>query len=324
MGAKQKVKQAKSSQRENARRAEELKALFEQAEPQPKQAEPRREPAAVSQMTSSYATPTPTLTELTESQRRIQQAELTRTMTTSPTVSQSRPREATSLRTVIAHQPYSPARRLDQPAVVSPKVEKAESEPNRGLGVILLLAAALLGFIGYWNVQYSQKHAVVRAKPVASQTGATAEDRTRVDFYRQQLGHRLNQQRVDVEIQNYTRAPSLSVADRPGAHAPNMMMGLPLAPQTVENSTGVYSSRFRTTPISPDHPDARIQYGLQEEEHRDEYTRQVNKDYVEEFVRNAQREGLKVEIDSNYNVIDIKRNGSSLMRNPGSEQGPAR
>lgn len=317
MGAKQKVKQVKTSKREKARRAEELKALFEQAEPQ-------QTTAPVSEMTSSYATPTPTLTELTESQKRVQQIESTRTMTSPGAVSYARPRESTSLRTVIAHQPYSPARRMDQPSAVSPKVEKAESEPNRGLGVILLCAAALLGFVGYWNVQYSQKQTIVRTKPAASEKGASAEDRSRVDFYRQQMGHRLNQQRVDVEVQNYTRAPSLSTSDQPGAGGSKMMMGLPLAPQTVENSTGVYSSRFRTTPISPDHPDARIQYGLQEEEHRDEYTRQVNRDYVEEFVRNAQREGLKVEIDSDYNVIDIKRNGSSVMRNPGSEQGPAR
>lgn len=318
MGAKQKVKQAKVSKREKALRAEELKALFESAQPQ-------EVPDSVSDGTSSYATPTPTLTELTESQKRVQQTGLTRTMTVSSgMVSSARPKESTSLRTVIAHQPYSPARRLDQPSVVAPKTQKVETEPNRRLGVVLLCAAALLGFVGYWNVQHSQRQNVVRSKPVAGDASASAEDRSRVDFYRQQLGHRLNRQRVDVEIQNYTRAPSLTASDRPGTGDTKMMMGLPLAPQTVENTTGVYSSRFRTTPISPDHPDARIQYGLQEEEHRDEYTRQVNKDYAEEFVRNARREGLKVELDSEYNVIDIKRDGRSLMRNPGSEQGPAR
>lgn len=315
MGSKKKLKQAHFSKREKAHRAEELKALFEQRQTQ-------HEPLPI-ESTSSFVTPT--LTELTESQKRVQQVDLTQTMAAAGAVrTHERPKESTSLRTVIAHQPYSPARRLDQ----VPKVRAAEFEekeqPNRGLGVVLLFAAIFLGFVGYWNIQYSQKRSEVRSHKPESSKGATAEDRMRVDFYRQQLGHRLNQQRVDVEVQNYRRAPSLSDVDRPGTHQSNMMRGLPLAPQTLENTTGVYSSRFRTTPLSSDHPDARIYYGLQEEQDRDEYARQVDRDYVEEFVKNARREGLKVELDSDYNVIDVQKDGRSLMRNPGSEQGPAR
>lgn len=317
MGAKKKLKQAHSSKREKARRAEELKALFEQAQ--------AHQESAPNESTSSFVTPTPTLTELTESQKRVQKQEMTQTLTATGDVrTYERPKESTSLRTVIAHQPYSPARRLDQVPKAPAAEVIEEDQPNRGLGIALLCAAIFLGFVGYWNIQYSQKRTAVRTHQPAPSKGATAEDRVRVDFYRQQLGHRLNQQRVDVEVQNYTRAPSLSEADRPGVHQSNMMRGVPLAPQTVENTTGVYSSRFRTTPLSPDHPDARIYYGLQEEQHRDEYARQVDRHYVEEFVKNARREGLKVELDSDYNVIDVQKDGRSLMRNPGSEQGPAR
>lgn len=317
MGAKQKVKQTKASRREKARRAEELKALFEQNEAS--RATSTQEP------TSSYVTPTPTLTELTESQKAIRSDELTQTKSAFSSVSYEKPREATSLRTVVAAQPYSPARRLDQPAIAPATAAKRESEPNRGLGLALLGAAALIGFLGFWNVRYSQNQAALRQNPNQSKSSAVVKDeRARVEFYRQQMGHRLNQQRVDVEVQNFIQAPSLAVGERAGENRSSVTSGLPLAPATIENTTGGYASRNRTTPLPPDHPDARVYYSLEEEQHRDEYTRQVNRDYVNEFVRNAEREGLKVRVDGDYNIIDVERDGRSLMRNPGSEQGPAR
>jgi hypothetical protein len=190
--------------------------------------------------------------------------------------------------------------------------------------MLLLFAALGFAFVGYWNFHYSRTQMREKTKIAPHSGDSSSEDRSRVDFYRHQLGHRLNQQRVGVELQNYSKAPGLSDVDLPQVTGFHDTLGVPIAPQTIENTTGVYSSRYQTEPLSPDHPDARIYYGLHEEQHRDEYVRQANRDYVEQFIRNAKREGLKVEIDSDYNVIEVHRESGGSRKNPGAVQGPAR
>lgn len=321
MGAKQKTKtkhqlEAKhqpEGKRTKVRRAEELRALFDSAKSNTTQAKQSEH--------TENKTLTPTPTELTASRRPVADgSDLTKTGTANSSRVYQRPQEATSLRTVISSQPYSPARRMDAP--VRPQAEdKEESDSNRWLGPLLLVAAIFMGFVGYWNIERSSALRAAKSAPAAvdSKRPVNSEDRSRVDFYRQQLGHRLNRQRVDVEVENVVRSPSLSATDAPRSDRA-MMYGAPLMPE------GYYktSPRDRTTPVHPDHPDARIQYGLQEEEHRDQFQKLVDKAYAQEFISNARANGYDVTLDSEYNVIDVKRTTSGQSRIPGSIPGSDR
>lgn len=318
MGAKQKTKEKHRTEgkRTKARRAEELRALFDVAE---NQSDTNDSKTKTNLTENKTLTPTPT--ELTAS-RRPAAAVGDLTKTDSAVRTYQRPLEATSLRTVISSQPYSPARRLDTP--VRPQAEPDdESSSNRWLGPLLLIAAIFMGFVGYWNIERSNSLRTAKIKPADAKRPIGTEDRTRVDFYRQQMGHRLNRQRVDVEVENVVRSPSLGPSDQPVADRA-MMYGVPLMPE------GYYktSPRDRSTPVHPDHPDARIQYGLQEEEHRDQFQKMADKAYTEEFLNNARANGYDVTLDSDYNVIDVKRNSlspsvnrSGQLREPGSAPG---
>lgn len=306
MSAKQKAKekQPPNGKRTKVRQAEELRALFDAA--------------ALEERTESK-TPTATPTELTASRRPMAVAsDLTKTSTASSARQYERPQEATSLRTVVSSQPYSPARRIDMP--VRPQEKEIErDESNRWLGPTLLVAAIFMGFVAYWNIERSSTLRTAKSIPAAdSGLPLSSEDRSRVDFYRQQLGHRLNRQRVDVEVENVTRSPSLGATDAPRSDRA-MMYGVPLMPE------GYYKTSFRdrSTPLHPDHPDARIQYGLQEEEHRDQFQKLADKAFAQEFISNARANGYDVTLDSEYNVIDVK-NVSGQSRVPGSAPGLGR
>lgn len=298
MGAKQKTKgkHLKDGRRTKVRRAEELRALFDSAGTGSDKT--KTEP-------TDRQTMTPTPTELDVK-------ELTKTSTATAGRLYQRPQETTSLRTVISSQPYSPARRMDIP--VRAKVEqRAYKESNRWLGPLLLIAAIFMGFLGYWNIERSSALRSTKATPAADvKKPVSSEDRSRVDFYRQQLGHRLNRQRVDVEVENVVRSPSLGMTDAPKADRA-MMYGAPLMPEGYYKS----SARDRTEPVHPDHPDARIRYGLQEEEHRDQFQRLADKAFTQEFISNARANGYEVILDANYNVIDVKKT-TNMTRVPGS------
>jgi len=310
MGAKQQKTKAKQpdGKRTKVRKAEELRALFDSAN---------------AESTNGYTdsrTLTPTPTELTASRRPdAEESDRTKTSTAIPGRMFHQPQEATSLRTVISSQPYSPARRLDAPVRSQAEEKKEDEGSNRWLGPLLLVAAVFMGFVGYWNIERS---ATLRSAnvPIAADAKrpVNSEDRSRVDFYRQQLGHRLNRQRVDVEVENVLRSPSLGMTDAPKTDRA-MMYGVPLMPE------GYYktSPRDRTTPVHPDHPDARIQYGLQEEEHRDQFQRLADKAYTQEFISNARANGYEVTLDVDYNVIDVQK-VPGQSRVPGSAPSSAR
>lgn len=313
MGAKQKSKEKLQPDGKNtkARRAEELRALFN-----------AEQKTAGQNTNTENKTLTPTPTELTASRRPVAGDDLAKTGTAYSALSSTRPyerpKEATSLRTVVSSQPYSPARRIDVPVRPVAK-EKEQEESNRWLGPLLLIAAIFMGIVGYWNIERSSALRAAKSIPVAdSKRPVNSEDRSRVDFYRQQLGHRLNRQRVDVEVENIVRSPSLGLTDAPKSDRA-MMYGAPLMPEGYYNM----SPRDRTTPVHPDHPDARIQYGLQEEEHRDQFQKLADKAFAQEFISNARANGYDITLDSDYNVIDVK-NVSGQSRVPGSAPGSSR
>jgi hypothetical protein len=82
-----------------------------------------------------------------------------------------------------------------------------------------------------------------------------------------------------------------------------MMAGLPLKPEAHHRET----SRERMEPMDPDSPDARVQYQLQEQQALNDWERNAQKQYIDEFVANAAREGYRVQVDRNGGVKVLGR-----------------
>jgi hypothetical protein len=273
-----------------ARRADELRALFDGAESEHTKTE-------ISNQTfrpklSLTPTPTPTVpTEVTDSRATgkshthvYEQPEPTQTRA--------------PLRTVISDSPYRPARRLDTPA------RKEEDEETAWwLGPALIFGALAMLAIGWLHIERSGMVAHPVGHPTSTLESLKRETADKIKFYRTQLGHRLNRDRVDVEIMNARVAPKLDVTAVPQVDR-SMMRGVPLMQENYvdQNYNG---SRNHMEPVNIDHPDARIQYGLQEEQHRDEFERRVQDQYVKDFIENARLDGVDVTLDAAGNVIRV-------------------
>ena len=316
MGSSKKSRKAKLQVRTEGHdtkvaRAEELKALFDQA------AAPVivEEPTKTSTRTSMTPTPTPTVPTGVSSSG-VTNSGITQTrarpVVSSAATAVTRP----SIPTVISKQAYTPAKRIDYRG----REETNDQETPWWLGPALILGAVALLAIGWFHIQ---QLGIVQ-KPVGHPTTAldsfSRDAKQKIDFYRAQLGHRLNRDRVNVEILNSRVAPSLetNLATRPDR---SMMTGVPLMQENyVEQNFGPGT---KTEPVHIDYPDARIQYGLQEEQHREEFDRRVEREYAREFVENARRDGVHVVLDKDGNVIRAEPIGSSNSgRSPGSGFNP--
>ena len=310
MGAKKRSKSKIAVKTEGshtkARRAEELRALFvnsAEADRGDAKTGVTKTEKSIAQ-TMATPTPTPTVPTAVTSSRATEKIHAPQF---EKPVSKPRP----ELRTVISPNPYSPARRIDLAA------KENERETAWWLGPALILGALALLAIGWFHVQRSGIVDRPVGHPTATLDSFTRETKSKIDFYRQQLGHRLNRDRVNVEILNSRVAPELDSELKPKMDR-SMMRGVPLMQENYVDQN--YGSRMKTEPVPMDHPDARIQYGLQEEQHRDEYDRRVQQEYLREFVENARRDGVKVVLDKEGNVVqveEIRGGGSNSGRTPG-------
>ena len=257
-----------------ARRAEELRALFNQvADDQ-------------TQLTTT-STPTPTVpTEVTD-----------RKTVTMPTITSTTQTSVT--RSVVQSKPTA-----SRPVVQPLRTDK--DEPAAWwFGPLLMLATVLLFGLGWLHVQRSKgvNRSESRTELAAQKTEQekAANTRRQIEYYKRQVGQRLNRERISVEIDNQVMAPALSGTETTVGRS-SLIHGVPLMPEGYRPK----SYRDRTEPVPIDHPDARIQYGLQEEQDHDEFRKRADQAYIKEFIENAHNEGYDIKFDSNMNVISVE------------------
>lgn len=327
MGSKKRRSKVKfAGQETKARRAEELRALFNDNAPTSSgfadQTQTQKSFGAGTQVTAATMltpTPTPTLptqaTDVTKTEAtQIRRYERTQTFAGAPldqttTGTSSRP----PLRTVISAHPYTPAKRVDLGA------RDRDRKTDWWLGPALIFAAVVMLGLGWLHIERAR----LVDHPVGHQSSTleafTRETRQKVEYYRKQLGHRLNRDRVNVEILNARMAPKLDRTVVPKVDG-SMMRGVPMMQENYVDQN--YGSQMKLDPMPVDHPDARIQYGLQEEQLREEYDRRVQQEYMREFVENARRDGVRVVLDKEGNVVHVEALDGG--RTPGSYEGSSR
>ncbi len=137
------------------------------------------------------------------------------------------------------------------------------------------------------------------AAPVVPQQSqlSTTQIQERLDFHRSTTGSRLNRERIDVQIQNHMQSPDIGF-DAHKVKPYDMMKGVPLTGEVPNYSR----NEKKQWPVNPSHPDAKIMYGLQEEQERMEFERRAQTAWVREFKENALKEGYVVEVDKFGNV----------------------
>lgn len=131
--------------------------------------------------------------------------------------------------------------------------------------------------------------------PAARKSALTPEQiQERLNYYRTTTGGKLNRDRIDVQIQNFQNAPALGAFDRK-VKPPNVMDGLPLRGESNAKNT-------KDLPYDPTYSEAKIAYGLQEEQDRVEFEKRAREAWIQEFIANARKDGVDVQIDAFGNV----------------------
>ncbi|HRK06169.1 MAG TPA: hypothetical protein PLZ57_00240 [Pseudobdellovibrionaceae bacterium] len=230
---------------------------------------------------------------------------------------------------VIANAPYSPAIRITDPNSPGPAPfsdattrihnqpiaqsseesasETEEDQQGRPWFAWMLVAVSVIGLSIWQYREFTAQRS--EGLPLGRPRGeiSVSESRERISFYRTHLGNVLNRQRVEVEMENFRKAPTQSV-ELTTRDSARPLLGVPL---TQEGLPSI--DRGQLVPVSPDHPDARIQYSLQEEADREAWTKKANEQYIDDFLANARAQGYDVILDKDLNVIDVRpaRKGST-------------
>lgn len=197
---------------------------------------------------------------------------------------------------------------------------KSAAKPKqlRGLGrVRIALAVILLALLWYgWQRQSGAPAATTATTTEVANPAIPSELSKRVDYHRNEIGVRLNRERIGVEYENFKSAPPLETNGPLAVGRPDMMNGLPMKDEGYHRP----SSRDRKLPLNQQFPDAHVQYSLQEEQALQEQERRQQKAYIEEFIANAERAGYRVQVDKNGQVKVLGRTpSSSRARMPNSQ-----
>jgi|GEM_PF-6874139 len=174
------------------------------------------------------------------------------------------------------------------------KQEEKKKESNGKLQALFLLVPA----IGLATYALLGSDMFAPSQPVARKSALTPDQiQERLEYYRHITGSKLNRDRINVQIQNFKQAPELSATDH-NVKPPNMMDGLPLSGEANNFSRNPKGD----LPYDPTYSEAKIGYGLQEEQDRQIFEKQAREAWVQEFVENARKDGYDVKIDKFGNV----------------------
>jgi hypothetical protein len=175
---------------------------------------------------------------------------------------------------------------------------RPKQQSNSVRYALLILAIAVIGFAVKAQLASNQKAAAVSAE--AEPPSDVLNDR--VAFHREEVGRKLNRERLNVQYQNGIEGARLPQVIKKVPDT-DMLIGVPL----VEESAARERSRDRHEQVNPSYADTYVQYSLQEQQQINEWEKTAQKEYVDEFIANAARAGYKVKVDKLGNVSVVGR-----------------
>lgn len=179
-------------------------------------------------------------------------------------------------------------------------LQQTSAQNRKWIGLCMVVGAVVMGLIGFLSNQSSFRH---EENWIGHTPQKKVEHQARVDFYREQLGRKLNRDRVRAELLNQGEAPSLTRQRPPVMDADPVLKGLPLD----QEGSHIYSlGRRSSEKLDENSPDGRIQSGLREQQERLAWERAAEKEAVAEFLQNARLQGYKVILDKDLNVVDVR------------------
>lgn len=161
----------------------------------------------------------------------------------------------------------------------------------------LILASAIF-LLGVYLVFNAITKGTAQVEEIADPRQAELEREQRVEYYKRQLGERINRSRTLAEHQMTKEARQAPPRYQQESGYRQSVEGLPLDYEAVS-----YAPREQSQQVQYDLPDHKIAYDLRDEQNADFWVEEAQRKFLREYLLNARAQGYDLVIDSNYNVI---------------------
>lgn len=172
-----------------------------------------------------------------------------------------------------------------------------------------LYLAAFIFLIGVYLVFSALGSGSREVEEVVNPRQAEIEREQKIEYYKRQLGEKLNRSRTLAEHQMLKESQQPSSNYHQEAGYRQSVEGLPL---DYEKKT--YAPRDPSKLAEAYLPDQRVAYDLQEEQNAEFWEEEAQRKFLREYLLNARAQGYDLAIDSNYNVI-VKRSPKKMAQN---------
>jgi hypothetical protein len=210
----------------------------------------------------------------------------------------------------------------------SEKQKRAEDAERRALIIrtvlitavcVVLLVAVAEHFQHHLNAQAGDgSHAAEQAARASEQAAlSTKKLQDRVNYHREEIGRKLNRERIKVEFENGQAAP-IGTRGPKQPSAPDMMLGIPFVSQRPSPPLGPDKPEV----ANPDESENRVQYTLAEQQAATDWENTARKQYIDDFIANAAKAGYKIKVEPNGRVVVLGTIPVSGGQQPGVLQIP--
>ncbi len=189
------------------------------------------------------------------------------------------------------------------------KAKARQNEPDKfeRIAWVLLIGTGVL--VGYaYNSSQSAHHAELASVSPKKNPQISPD---RVEFHRNEIGVKLNEERIGVQYDNVRLAPSLAKSKPTEPYSPDITNGVPLTQEPYHRQDEIEKLQS----VSSRYADIDVQNKLGQAEQTGDGTEAERSKFVHEFVRNAASEGVEVSVHSNLDV--------DIVREPQSIEGPS-
>lgn len=172
-----------------------------------------------------------------------------------------------------------------------------------------LYLAAFIFLLGVYLVFSAMGSGNRKVEEAQDPRQAELEREQKVEYYKRQLGEKLNRSRTIAEHEMVKEAQQPKANYYHESNYRKSVEDLPLDYETV-----TYAPREQSKYAENYLPDQRVAYDLKDEQAADFWVEEAQRKFLRQYLLNARAQGYDLAIDTNYNVI-VKRSPKKIAQN---------
>ena len=181
--------------------------------------------------------------------------------------------------------------------MTTPKKGNPKTNQNDQASWPLVLAAVVF-LLGVYLVFSALSSGTAEVEDVVDPRQAEFERQQKIEYYKRQLGEKLNRSRTLAEHQMIKQSRQAPAVYQQENGYRQSVEGIPIDYEAV-----TYAPREESKRADANLPDQRVAYDLQDDQNAEFWEEEARRKFMREYLLNARAQGYDLQIDSNYNVI---------------------